>query len=79
MFILNDHLAEVVIQDIVNTGSAKTAQTSFITSFDIKNMANFYVMGSSSLLTYYYPKVNKNSIIESSNSQPPDNLVPAQK
>lgn len=51
MSILDHLLAKAAIQDIINADSNKTAQTFFHTLFNTESMANFYVIGFSSLLT----------------------------
>lgn len=80
MSIPNDFLAKAVIyENIVNTDSAKPAQTSFNILFDIKSMANFYAIGSSFSLACYYSKKYENLTIKDSISQPVDDLAPKQK
>lgn len=60
----NDPSAELTIQDIIRANSARAAELSFNTLFDIEIIANFYTMGSNSFLTYYYSEKCKNSSIE---------------
>lgn len=69
----------VARQDIVNANNIRAIQTSFNTSFDTKNMANFYAIDSSFPLACHYSKKNKNLIIKDRNSQLPDDLAPAQE
>lgn len=47
MFIIDNPLAKLIIQDIINVNSTKAAELSFNTLFDIENIANFYVIVSS--------------------------------
>ncbi len=54
MSIPNDLLAEIAMHDIVNADSARATQTSFNTSFNSESMVNFYAIGSSSYLAYYF-------------------------
>ena len=65
--------------DIVNADSAKVTQTSFNTLFEIENMANFYAIGFSSLLTCYHFEEYKDLTIENNTSQPPNDLALRQK
>ncbi len=66
------------MQDIVNVVNAKATQTPFSTLFDTESMANFYAMGSSSLLACYHIEECEDSTIEDDISQPPDDLAPRQ-
>lgn len=79
IFISNNPLVKTKIQDIVNANSAKAIQMSFNTLFDIKNIANFYIIGSSSFLACDHSKKCKNLIIKDSINQLSDDLVLAQK
>ncbi len=79
MSIPNNPLAEIAMQDIVNADSARAIQTPFNTSFDIESIANFYVMGSSSSLAFYYSEECKDLTIEDDTSQPPNDLTPGRK
>lgn len=64
MFIPNDSLIEIAMQDIVNANSARAIQTFLDISFDLKSIANFYLIGSSSLLACYNFEKYKNSNIK---------------
>lgn len=75
MFICNDLLAELAIQDIISINSARAIEPFFNTFFNIKSMANFYIMGSSSFLTCHHSKERKNSSIEDNISQPANDLA----
>ncbi len=79
MSIPNDLLAKIERQDIVNADSARATQTPFNTLFDTESMANFYAIGSNSLLARHYFAERKDSNIEDDTNQPPDNLAPGQK
>lgn len=79
MFILDDLLAEITIQDIVNANSAGVIQIVFNTLFNTKNMVNFYVMDFSSFLAYNYFKKREDLTIEDNISQLPDDLILRQK
>lgn len=67
------------MQDIVNADSVKAIQTPFNTSFDIESMANFYAIGSTFPLAYYYSKERKDLTIEDDISLSPDDLISEQK
>lgn len=75
MFISYSSLVEIKIQDIANANSAKAIQISFNTLFNIKNIANFYIISFSSFLACHYFKKCKNSIIRKSISQLSDDLM----
>ena len=79
MFILNDSLAEIAMQDIGNADSVRATQTPFITLFDTKTMANFYAIICSFSLACYYFEKHKDSNIEDDTSQSPNNLALGQK
>ena len=79
MSISNDPLAEIAMQNIVNANSAKATQTPFNTSFDTESMTNFYAMGFSFPLAYYYSEEHEDSTIEDDTSQPPHNLALGRK
>lgn len=51
MSIPDNPLAKLIIQDIFSANSAKATKSCFNTLFDIKNIANFYAIGFSFLLT----------------------------
>lgn len=75
MYIYDDSWAELTMQDIINTNSARAAEISLNTTFDIKSITNFYSMGSSSSLTCHYFKEHKNFSIENNTSQSVDDLT----
>lgn len=79
MSIPDNPWAEIAIEDIVNADSTKATQTLFNTLFDTESIANFYAIGSSSLLAYYYSEEYKDLTIKDNTSQPPDDLVHRQK
>ena len=79
IFIPNNPLAKIAMQDIVNINSARATQTLFNILFDTKNIANFYIISSSSLLAHYYSEERKDSTIKDDTNQPPDNLALRQK
>lgn len=56
------------MQDIVNINSSRAVQTSFNTLFNIENITNFYVIGSSFFLIYYFFNKYKNSNIKDKTS-----------
>ncbi len=68
MSIPDNLLAEIVIQDIVNTDSTRATQTPFNTSFKIETIANFYTMDSNSLLTCHHSEEHEDSNIENDTS-----------
>lgn len=78
MFIPNNPLAELAMQDIISANSVKAPKPFFNTSFDIESMANFYTMSSSFSLACHYSKEHENSSIEDNISQPPDDLPSGQ-
>lgn len=63
MFILNNLLTKLTIQDIISANNARVAEPFFNTSFNTKSMANFYAINSGFLLIYYHLKKCKNSSI----------------
>lgn len=67
------------MQDINSSNSAHAAQLSFNTLLGIKDIANFYAMGSRPDLACYSSEECKNSNIADNTSQPLDFLVPGQK
>lgn len=79
MFIPNNLLTKLTMQDMLIANSVRAAKPFFNTSFDTKNIANFYAMGSNSLLTCHHFKKHKNSNIKDNTSQPPDDLALGQK
>ncbi len=79
MFIPDDPLAEIVIQDIVNADSARATQTFFNTLFNMESMANFYIMGSSSPLACHNSEEREDSNIEDDISPLLDDLAPGRK
>ena len=54
-------------------------QTSFNNLFDVENIVNFYIMGSSSLLACHYSKQYKTLTIENNINQLSDHLALVQK
>lgn len=56
------------MQDIVNTNSTKAIQTLFNNLFDIKNIAIFYAIGSSSPFIYYHSEGYQNLTIKNDTS-----------
>ncbi len=76
MSIPNNPLAEIAMQDIVNADSARVTQSLFNTLFVMENMANFYVMNSSSPLACHYFKERKDSNIEDDTSQLSNDIAP---
>lgn len=79
MFIRNDPLVELTMQDIISANSARATEPFFNTSFDTESIANFYAMGSSFHLTRHHSEKRENSIIKDNTSQPADDLAPGQK
>lgn len=55
--------------------NAKAIQISFNNLFNIKNVANFYIIGSSFFLACYYFEMYKNLTIKDCISQLLDNLA----
>lgn len=62
-------LAKIAIQDIVNIDSARVTETPFNTSFNIENIVNFYIIGSSFHLTYHHFEERKDLTIKDNISQ----------
>ncbi len=76
MSIPDDPLTEITMQDIINADNARATQTPFNSLFDMKSMANFYAMSSSSPLTCHHSEKREDLNIEDDISQPPDDLAP---
>ncbi len=79
MSIPNDPFAEIAMQDIVNSNSARATKTPFSTLFYTQSMVNFYAMGSSCPLTCYHSEEREDSTIEDDTSQPLDDLALGRK
>lgn len=75
MSILNNPLAEITIQDIVNANSARATYNAFNTIFNMENMSNFYAINSISSLACHHSEEHKDSNIEDDTSQPLDDLA----
>lgn len=75
MSIYNDPLAELAMQDIISANSARATEPFFNTLFDTESMANFYAMGSCSLLTCHHFKERENFSIKDNTSQLADDLA----
>lgn len=69
MFILDDPLAELIMQDIISTNSVRVAESFFNTSFNMESIANFYIISSSFFfLTCHYFEKRKNFCIKDNTS-----------